>query len=39
MKRMLFLVMFELKKILNRKKALLFLVALNVVPLVASVAW
>ncbi|MBU1105926.1 MAG: ABC transporter permease [Candidatus Riflebacteria bacterium] len=38
MKRMLFLVLFELKKILNRKKALLFLVALNVVPLVASLA-
>ncbi|OGK11545.1 MAG: hypothetical protein A2W80_17020 [Candidatus Riflebacteria bacterium GWC2_50_8] len=38
MKRMLFLILFELKKILNRKKALLFLVALNVVPLVASLA-
>ncbi|PKL46019.1 MAG: hypothetical protein CVV42_17910 [Candidatus Riflebacteria bacterium HGW-Riflebacteria-2] len=38
MKRMLFLVLFELKKILNRKKALLFLVALNVIPLVASLA-
>ena len=38
MKRMLVLLMFELKKILNRKKALLFLIALNVVPLVASVA-
>ncbi|PKL42628.1 MAG: hypothetical protein CVV41_13850 [Candidatus Riflebacteria bacterium HGW-Riflebacteria-1] len=38
MKRMLFLILFELKKILNRKKALLFLLALNVVPLVASLA-
>ena len=36
MRRMLFLILFELKKILNRKKALLFLLALNVVPLVAS---
>lgn len=35
---MLFLVLFELKKILNRKKALLFLIALNVIPLVASLA-
>ncbi|MFZ5952294.1 MAG: ABC transporter permease [Candidatus Rifleibacteriota bacterium] len=38
MRRMLVLLMFELKKILNRKKALLFLIALNVVPLVASLA-
>ncbi len=38
MRRMLFLILFELKKILNRKKALLFLLALNVVPLVASLA-
>ncbi len=38
MQRMLVLIMFELKKILNRKKALLFLIALNVVPLVASIA-
>lgn len=38
MNRMLTLVLFELKKILNRKKALMFLVALNVVPLVASLA-
>ncbi len=38
MRRMLVLLMFELKKILNRKKALLFLIALNVVPLVASIA-
>jgi ABC-2 type transport system permease protein len=30
--------MFELKKILNRKKALVFLLALNVIPLVASIA-
>jgi len=38
MRRMLFLILFELKKILNRKKALLFLLALNIVPLVASLA-
>lgn len=38
MSRMLTLILFELKKILSRKKALLFLIALNVVPLVASVA-
>lgn len=38
MSRMLTLILFELKKILNRKKALLFLLALNVVPLVASLA-
>lgn len=38
MRRMLFLILFELKKIINRKKALLFLFALNVVPLVASLA-
>ncbi|GAB4282352.1 MAG: hypothetical protein Kow0029_27880 [Candidatus Rifleibacteriota bacterium] len=38
MRRMYVLIMFELKKILNRKKALLFLVALNVIPVVASIA-
>lgn len=38
MRRMLMLVLFELKKILGRKKALLFLAALNVVPLIASLA-
>lgn len=38
MRRMLILILFELKKILNRKKALLFLLALNIVPLVASLA-
>lgn len=38
MHRMITLIKFELKKILNRKKALLFLLALNVVPLVASIA-
>ncbi len=38
MHRTLTLVKFELSKILNRKKALLFLLALNVVPLVASIA-
>jgi ABC-type transport system involved in multi-copper enzyme maturation permease subunit len=35
---MMVLILFELKKILSRKKAILFLVALNVVPLVASLA-
>lgn len=38
MHRLITLIKFELKKILNRKKALLFLLALNVVPLVASIA-
>ncbi len=38
MHRIKTLVLFELKKILNRKKALLFLLALNVIPLVASLA-
>lgn len=38
MQRMLILTLFELKKILSRKKALLFLLALNIVPLVASLA-
>lgn len=38
MHRMITLIKFELKKILNRKKALLFLLALNVVPLMASIA-
>jgi ABC-type transport system involved in multi-copper enzyme maturation permease subunit len=36
MRRMLTLILFELKKILNRKKAILFLLALNIIPLVAS---
>lgn len=38
MHRTLTLIKFELSKILNRKKALLFLLALNVVPLIASIA-
>lgn len=38
MKRMLILILFELKKILNRKKAFLFLTALNIIPLIASLA-
>lgn len=38
MKRLLNLVLFELKKILNNKKAILFLVVLNVVPIVSSIA-
>lgn len=38
MHRITTLILFELKKILNRKKALLFLLALNVIPLVASLA-
>ncbi|MDN5280236.1 MAG: family transporter protein [Clostridiales bacterium] len=38
MQRMIVLILFELKKILTRKKALLFLIALNVIPLVASIA-
>ena len=38
MRRMSVLILFELKKILNRKKALLFLIALNIIPLVASLA-
>lgn len=36
MKRMLTLVLFELRKILSQKKALLFLLVLNIIPLVAS---
>lgn len=36
MKRMLTLVLFELRKVLSQKKALLFLLVLNVIPLVAS---
>lgn len=36
MKRLLNLVLFEIRKILNNKKAFLFLLVLNVVPIVAS---
>lgn len=37
MRRMLTLILFELRKILSHKKALLFLLVLNVIPLVASI--
>lgn len=38
MKRMFNLILFEIKKILNHKKAFLFLLVFNVVPMVASLA-
>lgn len=38
MRRLLILFAFELKKVLARKKAILFLLALNVVPILASIA-
>jgi len=37
MKRMITLILFELRKVLSQKKALLFLLVLNIIPLVASV--
>lgn len=37
-RRLLVLFAFELKKVLSRKKAVLFLLALNVVPILASIA-
>ncbi len=37
MKRLMNLVLFELKKILNRKKAFLFLLVMNVVPIISSI--
>ncbi|HNW35759.1 MAG TPA: ABC transporter permease subunit [Candidatus Ozemobacteraceae bacterium] len=38
MRRLMVLFAFELKKVLARKKAILFLLALNVVPILASIA-
>ena len=37
MKRLLNLVLFEIRKILNRKKAFLFLLVMNIVPVVSSI--
>ena len=36
--RLFRLILFELKKIINHKKAILFLIALNIVPIIASIA-
>lgn len=37
MKRLMNLVLFEIRKILNRKKAFLFLLVMNIVPVVSSI--